>query len=142
MKFGAIYCVYDDHQYLDISLDSVKDNLDSVLFLMSDIPWNGEKSDNSETIEKIKILCEKNKKFELITGHWSNEIDQRNFGLEYSIKNNIDYSFIIDSDEVYKENHFNNILRFIDDHRQYDAFHLEWNTYWTKNYYKIYPREN
>ena len=24
MKFGAIYCIYDDHEYLEISVDSIK----------------------------------------------------------------------------------------------------------------------
>ena len=142
MKFGAIYCIYDDHEYLDISLFPISDHLDKVLFLISDVPWNGKKSDNSETINKVKELCSKNKHFELIQGHWTNEIDQRNFGLFRFFVEGIDIAFVIDSDEIYPIYHFLNIKQFIIQNPQIDAFHLEWNTYWTKDYYRINPREH
>jgi GT2 family glycosyltransferase len=141
MKFGAVYCLYDDHEYLDVSLETIKNKLDKVLFLMSDIPWNGKKIDNSSTIQKVKNLCKQNKNFELIEGHWTNEIDQRNFGLTQFYTAGIDYCFIIDSDEMYYETHFENIKEFIKKNPQIAAFHVEWNTYWTKQYYVISPRE-
>ena len=113
MRFGAVYCLYDDHEFLDISVLPIKEYLDKVLFLISDVPWNGKKSDNTETLDKVKQLCEKNENFELIEGHWENEIDQRNFGLSHFFKNNIDYAFIIDSDEIYYENQFKNMKNYI-----------------------------
>jgi len=142
MKFGAVFCIYDDHEYLEISLESIKDKLDKVLFLISDIPWNGQKSDNSSTIEKVKELCKNNKNFELIQSHWTNEIDQRNFGLSNFYNEKIDYCFIIDSDEIYHSFHFDNIKQFIKQNPQVSAFHIEWNTYWSKQYYVIAPRES
>ena len=141
MKFGAVYCIYDDHEYLETSLDSIKKYLNKVLFLISDVPWNGKVADNSETIKKIKELCSKNKNFELIQGHWENEIDQRNFGLSRFFAENIDIAVIIDSDEIYHELHFVNILNFIQQNPQFAAFHIEWNTYWKKSYHRIHPRE-
>ena len=141
MKFGAVYCVYDDHEYLDISLEPIKNKLDKVLFLISDIPWNGKKIDNSKTIQKVKDLCKSNKHFELIEGHWTNEIDQRNFGLTQFYKAGIDYCFIIDSDEMYNDFIFENIKEFIKKNPTIAALHIEWNTYWTKEYYVISPRE-
>jgi glycosyltransferase involved in cell wall biosynthesis len=140
LKFGAIYCLYDDHEYLDISLLPVL-GLDKVLFLISDVPWNGSPSDNTGTINKVKELCEKHQNFELIQGHWTNEIDQRNFGLEQFFKAGIDYAFIIDSDEIYHGHHFRNIVQFILQNPQYDAYHVEWNTLWKKSYHVIVPRE-
>ena len=110
MKFGAVYCLYDDYEYLDISLESIKNSVDYVLFLISDIPWNGKVSDNKTTINKVKLLCAENKKYELIQGHWEDEIKQRNFGLNRFFKLGIDYYFVIDSDEVYYKFHFNNII--------------------------------
>ena len=142
MKFGAVYCLYDDHEFLDISLDSIKNSVDYVLFLISDVPWNGKSSDNKSTIEKVKQLCAKNKKYELIQGHWEDEIKQRNFGLNKFFKLSIDYYFVIDSDEIYHKVHFNNIIQFIKNNPSIDSFHIEWNTYWSKDYYRIHPREN
>jgi hypothetical protein len=141
MKFGAVYCIYDDHEYLEISLNSIKSQLDKILLLISDIPWNGKIVNNSKTIEFVKDLCSKNKNFQLIQGHWSNEIDQRNFGLTQFFAQGIDYYFIIDSDEIYHSFHFKNIIEFIRQNPSISAFHIEWNTYWTKQYYVISPRE-
>lgn len=141
MKFGAVYCLYDDHEYLEISLEPIKKHLDKVLFLISSVPWNGSKTDNSATIQKVEQLCKDNKNFELVKGGWKNEIDQRNFGLSRFLIEGINICFIIDNDEVYHEKHFRNIIEFIEQNSQYDAFHIEWNTYWKKDYYRIHPRE-
>jgi len=140
MKFGAIICLYDDHEYLDICVEPLK-KLDNVLFLISSVPWNGKVSDNSETINKVKELCSKNKNFELFQKYWTNEADQRNFGLSCFYSRQIDYAFIVDTDEIYHEYHFNNIIEFIKQNSSYSAFHVEWNTYWKKSYHVIYPRE-
>jgi len=142
MKIGAIYCVYDDDEYLDISVLPIKDYLDKVLFLISDVPWNGKQSDNKCTIDKVKQLCEENKKFELIQGHWENEVDQRNFGLSKFEEERIDYAAIIDSDEIYHDFQFRNMITFIKQYPKYSAFHIEWDTFWKKDYYVIRPREN
>ena len=45
MKFGAVYCIYDDHEYIDISVLPISPLLNKVLFLISDVL-----TDNSETI--------------------------------------------------------------------------------------------
>lgn len=141
MKIGAVYCIYDDHEYLEASLEAVKDIADKVLFLISDIPWNGEASDNKETINRVKELCEKNNNFELIQGYWGNEADQRNFGLNKLYKEEIEYCLIIDADEIYHLEHLKNLVLFAEQNRNIYAFHIEWNTYWKKSYYKIHPRE-
>jgi len=141
MKFGAVYCLYDDVEYLEASLEPVEDKLDVVLFLISDIPWNGKKCDNRLVIEKVKDICSRNKKFKIIEGHWTNEVDQRNFGLEHLYSIGVDYCFVIDTDEIYHARDFQNIKKFILQNPGIVAFHIEWNTYWTKRYYVISPRE-
>jgi len=142
MKFGAVYCLYDDHEYLDISLASVKNRFDKVLFLISDIPWNGQIVDNCFTIMKVKELCENNKNFELVQGHWINETEQRNFGLKKLFDEDIDYCFVIDSDEIYHDFHIDKIKEFVLQNSNFIAFHIVWNTYWKKTYCVISPRED
>lgn len=142
MKFGAVYCLYDDYEYLEISLESVSKKLDKILFLVSDVPWNGKISSNSATIRKIESLCKSNSNFELVQGHWTSEVDQRNFGLKKLFLEDIDYCFIIDSDEIYHDFQFENIKKFVLANPTIAAFHLEWNTYWKKKYYVIAPRES
>jgi hypothetical protein len=142
MSFGAVYCLYDDAEYLEISLFPLSKHLDKVIFLISDTPWNGNPSDNISTIDAVKKLCRENSHFELHQGHWANEVDQRNFGLEKLFEQNIDICFIIDNDEVYHEYQFLNIMQFIEANPEFDSYHIEWNTYWSKDYYCIAPREH
>lgn len=42
MTFGAVYCLYDDHEFIDISVLPISQYLNKVLFLISDVPWNGK----------------------------------------------------------------------------------------------------
>jgi len=142
MKFGAICCLYDDIEYLDVFLHPIVNHLNEILFLISDVNWKKEKTNNSRTLEKIKELKSKYSNITLIQKYWDNEVDQRNFGLFYFYKKKFEYSFIIDTDEIYKEQHFKNIIKFIKSNPKISAFHIEWNTYWKKEYYRINPREN
>ena len=142
MRFGAVYCLYDDHEYLAISLEPIKCHLAKILFLISDVPWNGERCDNSPTIRAVEQICRSNPNCEVFYGHWTNEMDQRNFGLDCLFSEGIDYSLIIDNDEIYDERHFSNILGYVRERPSCSAFHIEWNTYWKKDYYRVEPRES
>ena len=142
MRFGAVYCLYDDHEYLDISLESVEKYLDKVLFLISDVPWNGKPADNRVTIEKVESICAGSSKCELVRGHWTNEMDQRNFGLQCLLAESIEICLIIDTDEIYHENEFGKIIEFIEANSACPAFHIHWNTYWKKDYFRIAPIES
>ncbi|HCY38190.1 MAG: hypothetical protein DKM50_00370 [Candidatus Margulisiibacteriota bacterium] len=142
MKFGAIYCIYDDHEYLEISVGPLADKLEKILFTVSDIPWNGKVEDNSETLTLIKDMAKRYPNIEIVTGHWETDHDQRNSGIEILYSQGIDYAFIIDSDEVYHEQQFADIISFIKLYPDISVFHIEWNTYWKKDYHRIFPREN
>jgi len=141
MKFATMYCLYDDVEYLWPSLEPFLEETDKVLFLISDVPWNGQVCDNSAAIEYVRNLCIKYPKCQLIQGHWTNEWDQRNYGLSVLYLEHYTYTFIVDNDEVYHDYHVRNIKRYISSNPSYVSFHLEWNTYWKKDYYCITPRE-
>ena len=145
MKFSAIYCLYEDYEYLELSILSIYKNVDRILFLINDIPWMNEPNNSGlteKTINEAKRLANIYKNIEIIYGHWQNEAEQRNYALNKLYIQNFDYSFIVDSDEIYFEKQFLNIKKFVLNNSKFDAFHIEWNTYWKKQYYKIYPREN
>jgi glycosyltransferase involved in cell wall biosynthesis len=89
----------------------------------------------------LKELCKKHSNCKLIEGHWTDEIDHRNFGLSVLFSEGIDYAFVIDCDEIYSEEDFLRIKSLIAANPQIDAFHIEWNTYWKKSYHVISPRE-
>jgi len=143
MKFGAICCLYDDVEYLDVFLDPIMPCVDELVFLMSDTDWAGKKRDNSAAISKVDSLCKRfGGRISVIHKHWDNEVDQRNFGLSYFRDKSFNFVFITDSDEIYSRKHFKKIVSYIAHYRDVPAFHIEWNTYWTKEYYRISPRES
>lgn len=142
MKCGAVICLYDDHEYLRECVEAVVGQLDKVLFLMSDVPWHGRSNNNHDTRLVVEQLCTQFPQCELIEGHWEDEIEQRNFGLDRFVEWGIDLYFLIDSDEIYREDEFARIKRFIAALPDVAAFHIEWNTYWRKEYYRIEPRED
>jgi glycosyltransferase involved in cell wall biosynthesis len=115
--------------------------LDKVLIMVSNRPWNGEPSDTSEVIKHINSICAVMPNFELVQGNWATEKDQRNAGLAKLYKEGIDYTFIVDGDEIYHEQHVRGIQQYVQANPAVAAFHIEWNTFWTKKYYVIAPRE-
>jgi len=108
---------------------------------MSDVPWNGRKSDNRGTISRIEALVASHPQASLIHGHWQNEMDQRNFGLDVLYREGIENCLVIDADEIYHTGQLEKMFRVIEHLPQFSAFHIEWNTYWSQNYYRIEPRE-
>jgi glycosyltransferase involved in cell wall biosynthesis len=143
--FGAVYCLYEDYEYLELSVNSITNYVDKIVFLINDVPFEGLKIDDTltkKTIEVAENLKCSNNKIEIIYGHWTKEPEERNFGLTKFYKEKIDYCIIIDSDEIYHPEHFLNIKKIILNNNNVDAFHIEWNTYWTKDYYCIQPREH
>lgn len=141
MKLGAVYCIYHEPEYLEISVEPIHRHFDRVVFLVSKKPWNGPVFDNSETLARIRALCQKYAHFELIIGDWDNQPDQRNYGLQCLEERGFTHAFIIDSDEIYHEHELGNIKKYIEHHEAVAAFHVQWNTYWKKDYYVIEPRE-
>lgn len=141
MRFALAYCLYDDYQHLEASLAPLLNQVDLILFIMSDVPWNGAPSDNSSCREYVRALCSRYSNCELFEGHWENEVDQRNSALLYCIHRQIDYTFIIDTDEIYDPNEFAALKTYISHSPSIYAFHLNWFTYWTEKFYRIDPPE-
>ena len=142
MRYGILCVVYDDHEYLDMALEVPASFVDHVLILINDKPWNGALSDNSKTLEAAGILCRKHSNISLIRTTVSTEADQRNQGLSILSQLGVDIAFIIDADEIYSRQEFANAIGFIESNLQYNAYHIEWDTYWKKSYHVIRPRED
>ncbi|MCB0324264.1 MAG: hypothetical protein KDD69_11860, partial [Bdellovibrionales bacterium] len=53
-SFAAFYCLFDDDEWLTLSIRSIYSAVDAIYFFVSDIPWNGPQTDNTRTIETIR----------------------------------------------------------------------------------------
>lgn len=102
-KVAAVYVVYEDSGYLEESVRRVYYAVDKILFLLNFNPWNGSPNDSGlvETYKSVLMMYDPLKKIEVISRSWKTEEEQRNFGLKHLSKNDIDWCFIIDDDEMY-----------------------------------------
>lgn len=102
-KIAAVYCVYEDSGFLHESVRRIYDLMDKIVFLVNFKPWNGNgnKKFIEDTFSTILNIYDPDKKLEIISSYWESEAEQRNFGLDHLNKNNIDWCFIIDDDEMY-----------------------------------------
>lgn len=140
--YGLLMSVFNEPEYLSLVIEPIAHQFQQITFIMNETPWHGHSIDNSATLKKIEELCQKYKQCQFIRSSWVTEADQRNHALDLQKQNNITYTFIIDSDEVYSNEHIQNIKNFMQRFPNAIAFHIEMDTFWTKNFYVIRPREN
>ncbi len=139
--FGAVYCVYDDDMWLTPSLESVYDSCDGIWFLVSDSPWNGEPTDNSSTLAKIREFPDPQGKIHLVQGDWKTETDQRNAGLEIVREAGMDYCFVVDADEIFDPASLRRMMEYAASNPYVDYWHVRMITYWKSCYYRVDPIE-
>ena len=102
-KIAAVYCVYEDSGFLHESVRRIYGLMDKIVFLVNFKPWNGNGDSKyiQDTYSTILNIFDPDKKIEIISAYWETEADQRNFGLDHLHKNEINWCFIIDDDEMY-----------------------------------------
>lgn len=145
MKMSAAYVVYDDTEYLKVSVESIYESIDKIFFLFNTKPWNGKERPDDRAKAKVFLedLVQKYPKCEIIEGTWDREYEQRNRGLELSKEAGCKFCLIIDTDEVYHPFEFENFKNsIVKNNPTVPAFHASWNTYWKQTpMYQIEPRE-
>lgn len=144
MKMSACYIIYDDYEFLDMSLESIYETVDKVYFLLNTKPWRGELRPDTQAKTKayLEKICLKFNKCQLIEKTFDVEAVQRNFGLELSKKDGYKFQLIVDSDEIYISSELQNLKNILNNNLTVPAVHATWNTYWKLNpIYRIEPRE-
>ena len=145
MKWGAVYNVYEDDSWLVDSFLSVYDACDKIFFVINDLPWHGERVDNSRMINTINNLPDPNKKVVVELGSWGQtwvgETAQRNAGLDLIKKAGLDYCLVVDGDEIYDTEMLKRMMSYAVSRPQIECWHSVMDTYWKSHEYVIRPRE-
>ena len=89
-RFAAVCCVYEDDSWLAPAIESVYDACDSIWFLVSDTPWNGEATDQAPVIARIRAIDDPEGKIRVVEGRWRDEASQRNEGLRLIAEAGVD----------------------------------------------------
>lgn len=143
MKIAAVYCVINEEEFIEYSINSVYDHVDKVVVILAREPrtiLNPDvmkvfKPDRTEEI--VDNLARNNDKIVVFKGVWQTEMDQRNVGMEYCIQNGIDYYLLIDADEAYRADHLEYIKSEVEKHPEVGVFLIRCSTFWRSFHYRI-----
>lgn len=113
-KFAAHYIIYTSDFFLEDSIRSVIDFVDIILIAQTTKPWFGDSQDLTETNNLLnKLQMEYGTKIIVYKELFKDEQTQRNFLITKGKELGFDGMFIIDSDEIFIGDSFQNIYNFI-----------------------------
>lgn len=116
LGFAAHYVIYTDDYFLEDSIASTYKYVDQILIARTTKPWHGKSVNLDRTERIIKRIIEKyGDKIEIFEDSFPDEQTQRNFLLEISKTRNHRGVFIIDCDEVFLKEAFQNIYKYIEE---------------------------
>jgi GT2 family glycosyltransferase len=141
-RFAAVCCVYDDDTWLAPAIESVYDVSHSIVFLVSDTPWNGEAADQGPVLARIRALPDPAGKIRIVEGRWPDEAAQRNEGLRLVADAGIEYCFVLDADEIYDPGQLQRAMAIVRENPQVDCWRSSCFTYWKSYRHRVDPPED
>ena len=144
MKLTAVFCVYNEQEYIRYSVGSVLPAVEKVYILLGKQPYDAynpnarqvSRPDNTEAIAD-DLAREHPDKITLIKDVWSSEVDHRNAGMKLCLKDNTDYYWLVDGDEVYRPDHLANVRRTLQEQPKVGTFIIKCHIFWRSFFYRI-----
>lgn len=141
MRVGAIYAVFNEEDYIEQSLKSIYNYVDRIaICLNTGRPWFGPRIEKDRTQEILENFVDKENKIVLIKGEWENGTIQRSRALD-AIRYDVDFSLVIDGDEMFRQKDIENLLGEIESHPYIGQFKIAVYTYWKSPRHRIDPPE-
>ena len=144
MNIAAVYCVYNEEEYISYSLRSVYDFVDRIFVLLGTAPYNAYNADARREYavpDRTELLVEElartHPKITLIKGVWDSELAHRNAGVRLCRKEGYRYYFLVDGDEVYRQDHLENLRDDLLAHPRVGQFIIKCDLFWRSFRYRI-----
>jgi hypothetical protein len=115
LKFATLTVAYNEERLIGGMLEGVK-NLHNLV--MIGLPWYGTHIGFDKTEEIARRMGA-----EIMNKDFTNETDQRNYGVEYLHSKGYDYVFIFDSDEYLLKSDVEKIIQYVSE-TKYDSYYL------------------
>lgn len=143
MKIAAVYCVFNEEEYFEWSFRSIYDAVDRIVILLGLAPWTANNPEShrlftqrDQTEAIINRLSAGDPKVIVRKGLWSSDREQRQVGMELCIQEGMDYYFLIDGDEVYRQDHLVAIRDEIEHHPEVGTFQIKCTVLWRSFRYR------
>ena len=144
MRLAAVYCVYNEEEYIEYSIRSIYDAVDRVYVLLGRQPYTAynaqareqfQRADETEAI--VRALAATHPKILLVPGVWASEMEHRNAGLALCWRDRMDYLLLVDGDEVYRRDHLDALRAEIGAHPEVGQFIIKCDLFWRSFRYRI-----
>lgn len=146
MKIAAVYCVYNEEEYLAYSVRSVLPAVEEVILCLGSAPYTAYSKEGTRlfppdgTGRIVDTLArEFPQKIQVIPWAWPSQIEHREAGLQRCLETGMDYYFLVDGDEVYRPDHLQKIRQTLQDRPEVGTFILKCHTFWRSFRYRIPP---
>ena len=144
MRIAAVYCVYNEEEYLEYSVRSIYDFVDRIFILLGTGPYSAYNPDARQQFQTpdrteaiVTNLVTTHPKIILKKGMWHSELDHRNAGLRLCLDERHDYYFLVDGDEVYRGDHLANIREDIARRPAVGQFIIKCDLFWRSFRYRF-----
>ena len=143
IRTAACYCVYDDFEFLQASVESIVNFVDAIYFFVSWSRYDGKsfKNDNEQTLQVISNLLKQHPKCKLFRKDWKDQLIQRNEAISI-IEKDFPYCIIIDADEIWDDGSMSGLMHYKKKHPNVDVFTTRFYTYYKSLKYRISPLQN
>ena len=144
MKIAAVYCVYNEEEYIEYSLRSILDFVDRIYVLLGAAPYSAYNAkareqfqvpDRTEAI--VRTLAQAHPTITLIKGVWDSEREHRNAVLTRCFREGFEYYFLVDGDEIYRQDHLANLREDLAAHPEAGQFIIKCDLFWRSFRYRI-----
>lgn len=144
MRIAAVYCVYNEDEYIEYSIRSIEHFVDRIFVLLGQAPYAAYNKDaraqfrtSDRTEEIVRRLAARQPKLRLIPGVWDSELEHRNAGMRLCWEDGADYYFLVDGDEVYRRDHLERLREDIAAHPEAGQFIIKCDLFWRSFGYRI-----
>jgi len=144
MSIAAVYCVYNEEEYIEYSIRSILESVDQIYVLLSQGPYTAYNPRAEErfaredrTAEIVSALAARHRSITLVRGLWRSELEHRNAGMQLAWRDGHAYYFLVDGDEVYRADHLGNLRQAVKEHPRVGQFIIKCDLFWRSFRYRI-----
>jgi len=144
VRIAAVYCVYNEEDFIECSIRSIYDFVDKVFVLLGEAPWAAHNPRARElfqrpdaTEEIVRRLMADHPKIQLVKGVWNSGVDHRNAGMRLCHKERFNYYFMVDGDEVYRTDHLERIREELRAHPEASQVIVKCHVFWRSFLYRF-----
>ena len=147
MKIAAVFCIYNEEEYLEVAVRAILPGVEQVVICLGLSPYTAYRAEGSlelfppDGTEKIvdRLALEFQGEIQVIKENWLSQMEHREAGLKRCLDLGMDYFFLVDGDEVYREDHLRKIRKTLAEHPEAGTFIIKCHTFWRSFRYRIPP---